>query len=36
MKKTTPVIWGLAIIALGVIFGGNALGLFNIDIFFKL
>ena len=35
MKKTTPVIWGLAIIALGVIFGGNALGLFNIDIFFK-
>ncbi|MBQ9029696.1 hypothetical protein IJ114_02940 [Candidatus Saccharibacteria bacterium] len=35
MKKVTPVIWGLAIIALGVIFGGNALGIFNIDIFFK-
>lgn len=35
MKKVTPAIWGLAIIALGVIFGGNALGIFNIDIFFK-
>lgn len=34
MKKIGPIIWGLAIIALGVIFGGNALGLFNIDIFF--
>ncbi len=35
MKKVSPVIWGLAIIALGVIFGGNALGWFNIDIFFE-
>ena len=35
MKKSTPIIWGLAIIALGVIFGGNALGIFDIDIFFK-
>ena len=35
MKKVKPIIWGLAIIALGVIFGGNALGIFNIDIFFK-
>ena len=35
MKKVKPVIWGLAIVALGVIFGGNAIGLFNIDIFFN-
>lgn len=34
MKKSSSIIWGLAIIALGVIFGGNALGLFNINIFF--
>ena len=35
MKNIKPIIWGIAIIALGVIFGGNAIGLFNIDIFFK-
>jgi len=35
MKKLTPIIWGIAIIALGVIFAGNALNLFNINIFFK-
>lgn len=35
MNKVKPVIWGIAIIALGVILGGNAIGLFNIDIFFK-
>ena len=35
MKKFTQIIWGLAIIALGVIFAGNALGWFNIDLFFK-
>ena len=35
MKKATPIIWGIAIIALGVIFAGNALNLFNIDLFFK-
>lgn len=35
MKQIKPIIWGVAIIALGVIFGGNALGWFNIDIFFK-
>lgn len=34
MKKSSSIIWGLAIIALGVIFGGNALGIFNINIFF--
>lgn len=33
-KQFRAVIWGLAIITLGVIFGGNALGLFSIDIFF--
>ena len=29
-----PIIWGIAIIALGIIFGGNALGLFNFNVFF--
>ena len=35
MKKLSAVMWGLALIAVGVILGGNALGLFNIDLFFK-
>jgi len=34
MKQIKPVVWGVAIIALGVIFGGNALGLFNFEVFF--
>lgn len=34
MKQARPIIWGVAIIALGVIFGGNALGLFNFNVFF--
>lgn len=34
MKKVRPIIWGIAIIALGIIFGGNALGLFNFNVFF--
>ena len=34
MKQVKPIIWGIAIIALGIIFGGNALGLFSLDIFF--
>lgn len=34
MTKAKPIIWGIAIIALGVIFGGNAIGLFDINVFF--
>ncbi|MBR3131986.1 hypothetical protein IKG33_01030 [Candidatus Saccharibacteria bacterium] len=34
MKQIKPIIWGIAIIALGIIFGGNALGLFNLSVFF--
>lgn len=34
-QQVKSIIWGLAILALGVIFGGKALGLFNFDIFFK-
>ena len=34
MNKTKPIIWGIAIIALGIIFGGNAIGLFNLNVFF--
>lgn len=35
MKQLKPIIWGVAIIAVGVIVAGNALGLFNIDVFFS-
>ena len=35
MKQVRPIIWGIAIIALGVIFGGNAIGLFNFNLFFN-
>lgn len=35
MKKFTQIIWGIAIMALGIIFAGNALGWFDINIFFK-
>lgn len=34
MKKVSGIMWGIALIAIGVILGGNALGLFNIDVFF--
>ncbi len=34
MRQVKSIVWGVAIVALGVIFGGNALGLFNINIFF--
>ena len=34
MKRVGPIVWGLAIIALGVIFGGNAAGLFSFNVFF--
>lgn len=34
MKKVSTIMWGLILIAIGVILGGNALGLFSIDVFF--
>ena len=34
MKKVSSIMWGLALIAVGVILGGNALGWFNVDLFF--
>ena len=34
MKKSSSIIWGIILVAVGIIFGGNALGLFDIDIFF--
>lgn len=34
-QQVKSIIWGLAILALGIIFGGKALGLFHFDIFFK-
>ena len=35
MKQAKPIIWGVAIIALGIIFGGNTLGLFQLNLFFE-
>lgn len=35
MKNKSSIIWGLVLIAVGVILGGNALNLFDINIFFK-
>lgn len=35
MKNFSKIMWGLALIAIGIILGGNALGIFNINIFFK-
>ena len=35
MKQAKSIIWGLAILALGVLFGGKALDLINFNIFFK-
>ena len=34
MKKFRNILWGVLLIILGLIFGGNALGITNIDIFF--
>lgn len=34
MKKFRNIIWGLILIVLGLIFGGNALGITDINIFF--
>lgn len=35
MKNIKSIIWGIVLIALGVIWAGNALNLFDIDVFFK-
>ena len=35
MKKIGNLLWGILLIAIGVIFGLNALGITNINIFFK-
>ncbi len=34
MKNTKSIIWGLVLIAVGVILAGNAVNLFDIDLFF--
>lgn len=34
MKKSSKILWGLALIIIGVIFALNATGLTNIDVFF--
>lgn len=35
MKKTGNILWGIVLIALGVIWGLNALGITNVNIFFN-
>ena len=35
MKNFGNVLWGIVLIVLGLIFGGNALGIININIFFE-
>lgn len=35
MKKAKPIIWGIAIMVLGIILIGKAVGWFDFDIFFK-
>lgn len=34
MKKFRKILWGIVLILLGLIFGGNALGITNINLFF--
>ena len=34
MKKFENIFWGILLIVIGVIIGGNALGITNINIFF--
>ena len=34
MKKYSGIIWGLVLIAIGVIIAGNSLHIFNVDLFF--
>ena len=34
MKKFGNVLWGVVLIVIGLIIGGNALGIININIFF--
>ena len=35
MKKTSNIIWGIVLVAIGIIFGLNALGITDIDLFFS-
>lgn len=34
MRKVSKILWGLLLVAVGLVFGLNALGITNIDIFF--
>ncbi|MBR3135140.1 hypothetical protein IKG54_01050 [Candidatus Saccharibacteria bacterium] len=34
MKQAKQIMWGIVLIVLGIIIGGNALGIFNLNIFF--
>ena len=36
MKKFGNVLWGIVLIIIGLIIGGNALGITNINIFFLI
>lgn len=34
MKKSSSIIWGIILVLAGIIWGGNSLGLFDINVFF--
>ena len=34
MKKSKGIIWGVVLILIGIVLGGNALDLFHVDVFF--
>ena len=34
MKKFGNILWGIVLIVIGLIVGGNTLGIINVDIFF--
>ena len=34
MKRSKSIIWGLVLVIIGIILGGNALELFHVDVFF--
>ena len=36
MKNFGNILWGIVLIAIGLIIGGNALGITNINIFFEI
>lgn len=34
MRKVENILWGIILVIIGIIFGGNALGVTNVNVFF--